>query len=321
MDSQRFDGLAKRFASTLSRRRLLGAAFGAAPAVAHAPAARIGEICVSFIGCTTGTCCNFTCVDTNSDARNCGRCGSACTPGALCSNGRCVCSGTTPDTCDRETCTNLLVNWSNCGQCNVRCPFGSYCSGGQCIQAAQASRCDSTIGCSTVANGTSSCDNGVCLLYCNAGFRPQDGQCVSASIAPTPIPQPGPDSGGGCNPPCTGGNACCNGICVSTYDNPQHCGTCNLSCMGRECCGYFCCPPGRKCHFGRCVDTDSDSSNCGSPGHSCRSDQECRSGYCECSFGKDCYGECVNTSSDNRNCGFCGNSCGYDESCSGGFCS
>jgi hypothetical protein len=52
------------------------------------------------------TCCNGSCVDTKSDIKNCGACGSAC-------------SGTQPGCCSGK-CVDLVSN-SNCGQCGRDC--------------------------------------------------------------------------------------------------------------------------------------------------------------------------------------------------------
>jgi hypothetical protein len=60
------------------------------------------------------TCCNGMCVDTSTDAMNCGGCGTACTAG----NQPACCSG---------KCVDLVSN-TNCGQCGKDCSLLSNSS-------------------------------------------------------------------------------------------------------------------------------------------------------------------------------------------------
>lgn len=76
--------------------------------------------------------------------------------------------------------------------------------------------------------------------------------------------------GGGCAAPCGVGRLCCNGACVNTANNPDHCGGCDVTCGagtycngscqpipcssgqgncrgGTTCCGSSCCTPGQIC--------------------------------------------------------------------------
>ncbi|MBI5514723.1 MAG: hypothetical protein HY909_13190 [Deltaproteobacteria bacterium] len=85
--------------------------------------------------CANGTAnCNGTygdgCeVDTASDARNCGGCGSACPADQYCSSGFCCPLNTTR--CGMS-CTDTASDVSNCGACGVRCAAGQSCVRGAC---------------------------------------------------------------------------------------------------------------------------------------------------------------------------------------------
>ncbi|MGB8298061.1 MAG: carboxypeptidase regulatory-like domain-containing protein, partial [Polyangia bacterium] len=78
------------------------------------------------------TACGSVCVDTNSDANNCGACGTACQTGATCVSGVCtsVCpAGTT--SCGND-CVNLQTNPNDCGSCGNVCSSGQTCAAGAC---------------------------------------------------------------------------------------------------------------------------------------------------------------------------------------------
>lgn len=66
--------------------------------------------------CSSGTCCNGTCVNLATDPSNCGRCGNVCLEGQTC------CSG---------TCVNLQTDSNNCGGCGIVCPPNT-CRQGRC---------------------------------------------------------------------------------------------------------------------------------------------------------------------------------------------
>src|SRR5512135_2855836 len=77
--------------------------------------------------CGPGTAvkCGDTCVDTQSNAQNCGACGKACPADQVCSHGTCatVCAqGTTH--CGND-CVDIGSDVNNCGQCGKACPGGN----------------------------------------------------------------------------------------------------------------------------------------------------------------------------------------------------
>jgi choice-of-anchor A domain-containing protein len=75
------------------------------------------------------TRCGGACVETATDAANCGACGNACAAGSTCSAGTCsVCSGTV---CG-GACLATATDSANCGACGNACAIGSTCSAGAC---------------------------------------------------------------------------------------------------------------------------------------------------------------------------------------------
>jgi len=99
------------------------------------------------INCAGGkTCCNGLCLDTTSDALNCGACGTACstvngTPkcsGSACSwscaAGFAHCSGTNNTGCE----TNVKTSLTHCGSCGTNCTIqvqnanNITCNSGSC---------------------------------------------------------------------------------------------------------------------------------------------------------------------------------------------
>jgi hypothetical protein len=79
-----------------------------------------------FTGCpSTATCCAATataaayCANLNTDANNCGKCGTKCS------------SGTTPGCC-AGGCVDLSSDNNNCGACGTKCASGKTCTKGVC---------------------------------------------------------------------------------------------------------------------------------------------------------------------------------------------
>ncbi len=86
-------------------------------------------------GCTaTTTSCGTTlCIDTRTDASNCGACGIACTGGQACSAGACGCPATAPLACGSGAatfCANVQTDPDNCGGCGRACH--TQCQAGVC---------------------------------------------------------------------------------------------------------------------------------------------------------------------------------------------
>jgi hypothetical protein len=112
--------------------------------------------------CVTGcapmqSLCNGSCVDTNTDPSDCGKCGVAC-PGTA--NGQPACTGGACGiTCNAgytqcgTACFNLATDPSNCGSC------GYVCAG--------------------VPNGQPTCVNSTCGIVCDAGYLLCNGACYA----------------------------------------------------------------------------------------------------------------------------------------------
>lgn len=86
--------------------------------------------------------CNGACVNTRSDAQNCGACGQPCANGMQCRFGMCV--AMCPSI--MQTCggvmTNLQTDNANCGFCGNACTSPQVCSGGNCVAACAATCSD-----------------------------------------------------------------------------------------------------------------------------------------------------------------------------------
>ena len=128
--------------------------------------------------CTSATCglqCNVGFADcdgmasngceaaTQTDAANCGACGTVCPTGphataTSCTAGRCgvTCAVGYAD-CDRHGSTgcevDVLTSATNCGACGTTCPM--------------------------TANGTPMCAAGTCGVQCNDGFGDCDGAAAN----------------------------------------------------------------------------------------------------------------------------------------------
>src|SRR5262249_23932678 len=108
-------------------------------------------------------CCDGACVDTQTNAAHCGRCGRPCSEGKICCDGECVdrmsnrdhCGGCQPcaagETCDRGACS--------CGGQSCDAPF--VCCESVC------SECCNDGDCAGDPDGRDRCCNRVCSHCCN----------------------------------------------------------------------------------------------------------------------------------------------------------
>lgn len=131
---------------------------------------------------------------------------------------------------------------------------------------------------------------------------------------------------------CTGDAAdlsYCDGNCVDTQTNDQHCGTCNNVCpTDSECIDGTCeCPKYQEACNGQCVTTNLNADHCGTCNNDCTGNTVCNGGQCVdiddvgCpSETEACGNECVDTDTDPDNCGSCGNPCPSGEACANGTC-
>ena len=112
------------------------------------------------------TACGETCVDTDTDADNCGGCGRPCTlPNALaqCTGGACAITACTQGyaDCDANPANGCEVHVAddaaNCGGCGHACAANEVCVEGAC----QAAACVQPLQTCT-AGGASCCDGRTC---------------------------------------------------------------------------------------------------------------------------------------------------------------
>ncbi|GAA5985692.1 hypothetical protein JCM10908_007074 [Rhodotorula pacifica] len=279
-----------------------------------------------------------SCVNTQSDAQNCGRTGNVCSTtwpngsGAQCISGNCApgsCnSGYTLNTASRS-CVNTQSDTQNCGTTNNVCSTNwSNGSGAQCISGNCApGSCNSgytlntaSRSCVNTQSDTQNCGttNNVCSTNWSNG---SGSQCLSGQCAP-----------GSCNPGYTLNTA--SRSCVNTQSDTQNCGRTGNVCStswpngsGAQCISGNCAPG--SCNSGytlntasrSCVNTQSDTQNCGTTNNVCStnwsngSGSQCLSGQCapgSCNPGytlNTASRSCVNTQSDTQNCGRTGNVC------------
>ena len=149
--------------------------------------------------------CSGQCVDTKSNAKHCGACGTACAAG--------------------ETCKNSL--------CRNSCASGQSVCGGKCVDLkTSAVHCGA---CGTTCQGDEACEDGQCKSSCAGGKLACEGQCVDV--------QTSKEHCGACGNVCGGGKLCsggkcgcasglkdCDGRCVDIKDNYKHCGACGKAC-------------------------------------------------------------------------------------------
>jgi hypothetical protein len=121
--------------------------------------------------------------DLNSDRNNCGMCGNACSPDAICCGGMCL------------PVKDLYDDPKNCGMCGHVCGDGQYCCQGDCL------------------NDPSGGGGGIILPPRGACACTQD--CGKDSCCGTTCVDllNDPNNCGGCGVACGTIGTCCNGHC------------------------------------------------------------------------------------------------------------
>jgi len=241
-----------------------------------------------------------------------GGCGP-CAPSRLClTDEDCASEVCTLNRCAMPTCDDGVMNGNETGpDCGGACPA---CTGG-CIRNSDC-------------GGAGVCFDGMCGPGpCSAPLAICAQACVDTRVDPLNC--------GGCNQPCTGGEACvaglcravctggtrqCGPACVDVGSDPFNCGMCMRACSPAETCiGGSCfprCAPGQTDCAGLCVSTDSDPQHCGGCGRPCAPGSGCLNGQCTpgcmppllpCDGGA----TCVDPRFDPNNCNYCGNVCPF----------
>ena len=236
-------------------------------------------------------------VNTQTDALNCGECGTICPDPLSCQAGQCtlICDPGMGD-CNNDPsdgCETPVGTVAHCGGCNMPCDL---------------------------ANATPTCSAGMCQVEaCDAGFDDCDGQdgngceanlqssTLTCGACDTPCAE-GPNvmtvtcAGGTCEIQCDAGFDDCdgnqaNGCETETAESDQNCGACGNDCTAAA-------NGAAECNAGVCVIT-----TCDAPFDDC--DDNPANG-CE-----------TNTDTSAGNCGTCGTACMFNNAtgvCTGGTC-
>ncbi len=267
-------------------------------------------------GGDTATCtapqtkCGAACVDTKTDAKNCGGCGKPCSSGQTCDAGVCKCSASSTK-CGTE-CVDTMVDAKHCGGCGKAC------------------------------SAPATCESGICITPCPSGTTKCSGKCVDTKTDAANC--------GACDKACPSGQSCVDGACALTCDAPllkcadkcvnpgfdaDHCGGCGKKCPSgakatAACTSGSClllCDAG----YGDCNDKGddgcevtlaTDKAHCGKCGNACGPTDTCSGGECKCSGGgtKCPDGKCADLATDTAHCGSCTTACGANMVCSSGAC-
>jgi hypothetical protein len=228
-------------------------------------------------------------IETDSDPKNCGACGTACKPGVLCWKGACGCpKGFTQ--CG-DDCKKLDSDDLNCSACGIVCK-------------APASDADPRWICGpgvTPPDTKWTCASSACKLLCKPGRGDCNNQFCGDGCETDLLFDP--QNCGACGHKCDPGQWCAEGTCM--------------------------CPAGTTACGDQCVDLKRDPTNCGScgnwcpglaamrPGEASTGSPSCENGVCAyvCFPG---YANCdgrlengceVDLRSDQKHCGDCATSC------------
>lgn len=283
MNDPRFDDLAMRLSSLLTRRR-----FGRALAVLGAGvglgAARDGVAKKKKKKkCKDGTTrCGKACVNTKTNPSHCGGCNRPC-GGSGCVNGSCQGSCQPPSTLCNGECVDTETDERFCGNCTTACGAGQSCVGGACAG-----------GCSPACPADRPCYEGKCTCTSNGQCqRDQDPDGNFCAVNP-----PGRPDLGWCG-------------CITNFAVCAAGEACSFCCTGVECpdeAGFVCAqPPGGAYRSrGCCVDI----------GFRCDSNDDCCSNRCGAASPRVC--ECApkdTPCSYGRGC--CSNVCSIPPNASG----
>ncbi len=239
--------------------------------------------CTSPYADCDGLAANGCETNVNTDAANCGSCGTKCgsvNGSAGCVKGNCIllcssgwgdCDGNTQNGCE----TNLNTALSHCGACSTACTLAhvnsAQCNAGKCAYgscAALYGDCDGN-----TANG---CETTLASDPNNCGSCGK--KCIGGSVCKL----------GACGSSCTGGLVNCGGTCVDLNSNATNCGSCGTVCTAPAngspacasgSCGFSCNTSYSKCGSS-CVKLQSDDNNCGACGMVCGTQTQCIGGTC-----------------------------------------
>jgi hypothetical protein len=200
MDAQHFDRLTLQLTSALSRRRFgsvlaaLGIATGFGVAL-EAEAKKKKAKNKKPKKCKKGTIkCGKKCVNPQTNALNCGRCGQRCGENRACVDGQCQTGCPGEQILCGALCVDPRDNDDHCGGCNNPCADPLTCVDGEC--ACAGTICDGE--CVNTDTDPEHC--GGCDQACAPGEECKGADCRAA-----------------CDPPCPTGRPCVEGRCTCTH--------------------------------------------------------------------------------------------------------
>nr|MBK7068621.1 hypothetical protein [Deltaproteobacteria bacterium] len=129
-------------------------------------------------------------------------------------------------------------------------------------------------------------------------------------------------------PMCSTPQVVCGDRCVTTANDPAHCGACGNACRAGEVCAEgscrIACPAGQSVCGASCVTLDRDPQHCGRCDTACGAGASCEMGTCRCPSGQALCGDrCVDTATATSHCGLCGRACALahaTQACVAGAC-
>jgi DNA-binding beta-propeller fold protein YncE len=139
----------------------------------------------SFVSSNLATCkmecptgqkgCNGACVDTKTDAGNCGKCGRVCPAPRSCVRGKCVCPTGLTYCAGSNTCVDTMSDPANCRGCGKVCAHPGTCVRGTCVCPAGHAYCTETGTCVDTTSDPSNC--GRCGKACDPGVACEASRC------------------------------------------------------------------------------------------------------------------------------------------------
>lgn len=266
MDESRLDDLSRAIAS---RRTILGGVAAAVGVMVNstAPDSLAKKKKKKKKKCPGGTVrCGKACVNTQTDAQNCGGCGTRCGNGVACAGGVCQTPGTTcPGAQVRCAggCVDTQSNKAHCGACGHQCAANENCRQGACTDSPCASNEKDCGGGRCIPGGKFACCG---QSDCGPAGYPNDLVCTNnvctCKEAGKGFCYPNPSTGGACHVCCPGGV----GDAGCPFDFVCHTVTGGTGITS----GYCDCPNGwQKCNYnphptGTCVaHPDRDPHKCG----------------------------------------------------------
>jgi len=150
-------------------------------------------VCGNGLQCTAPQTCtmvgtSFSCVNPDSDPRNCGGMGIMCNGEETCQAGMCRCGAgaacSAGTTCCAGACINTTADAMNCGGCGMVCAGSETCSAGACHCGAGPActrAAGSALGqlcCSNTCVAQDDTNCGTCGQMCEGGGGPFAPMCI-----------------------------------------------------------------------------------------------------------------------------------------------